>query len=1189
MGLRESLRSGGGKRGQRQHRRALRLESLEGRVLLTTPGTWQALAATNPGAGPTYGQALALLSDGTVMIQGGQNAPSNAWYDLTPAATGNTFPGTTTNTGNYVNGTWTSLAAAGTWSTPAEMRLFNVSAVLPSGKVFTIGGEYTSPDPFTGTDEIFTPSTSGGPGSWTQVPTIPTPPTSASFNSNSITGASNTSPITISANTTGNPSGSGLVNGQQVTISGVGGNTAANGTWTIAGVTATSFNLVGSTGNGTYTNGGSFGVSQFGDDPIEVLPGGKILAGYFNGPQTYIFDPATNTWSATASKLRGDSSDEETWIKLPDGSILSYDIDGSINAGAFQAQRYIPAQAITGASNTSPIVITSSNTANLQNGQQVQISGINGNTAANGVWTIAGVTATGYQLVGSTGNGAYTSGGSWAAWMDTSNPDPSNPPPILSDGPPPPSPALPNPNDLEGAELGPGFVMPNGNAIFFGGNGLTAIYNPTTNLWSAGPNMPTQPHSSTISGASNVGGGITGASNTSPITITTGSTTGLTNGDLVTLSGVTGNTAANGNWTVTNVTGTTFQLINLNGGNSTGNAAYTGGGTWFAGVTITTASTTGLNNGQLVTIAGVGGNTAANGSWTIFNLKSNSFQLVGPQGNGAYTSGGTWSTSQLSMDNAPGAMMGNGDILLNLSPLGGVGPNNGYTFPNPSFMYEFNPTDNSFTNVTPAGGISDDSDFLFMIALPSGQVLVDNELVTPGIQIYTPVGLPQPAWQPVITNIASNGGGNYTMTGTLLNGISEGGSFGDEATMATNYPVIQLTDSAGNVTYARTTNWSTNKIFAVGDTTPETVNFTLPAGKTLSDFKSVIVTSNGIPSAAASPVVLGNTDENVTIQVNPLDSTQVQVLVTNTNTVVATYPNNSPNPITVVGDANNNIVTVNEGNGVVNTPISFDGGGSPGAPGDQMILLGTSGNDLLKLTPASSTSATMSFDGSPTYSFTDINQFAFDGEAGNDTMTVDSSTSLLDLSGGIHFDGGTGDNNLELLQTGGPTQTSDTYTVITNPGQGSDVIVGAGGTQSVFFQNLAPVYDNVPSPLTVVGTPSNNTINYEQGPNSGNPAAPYNGDSTGLVTVDNFEALEFSHKTTLTLQGLNGDDTFTINNISTPTGLSAINVRGQLGNNTLVVDANSMAVLSSMITSTTGEYPGRHADCQSATTTRSSK
>ena len=42
----------------------------------------------------------------------------------------------------------------------------------------------------------------------------------------------------------------------------------------------------------------------------------------------------------------------------------------------------------------------------------------------------------------------------------------------------------------------------------------------------------------------------------------------------------------------------------------------------------------------------------------------------------------------------------------------------------------------------------------------------------------------------------------------------------------------------------------------------------------------------------------------------------VQVVVTNTNTVIATYPNNSPNPIAIVGDANNNTVTVDESNGV---------------------------------------------------------------------------------------------------------------------------------------------------------------------------------------------------------------------------------------------------------------------------------
>ncbi len=733
--------------------------------------------------------------------------------------------------------------------TPPEQRLFNTSALLPDGRLFTIGGEYTTPHPFSGTSEIFNPVTN----TWTQTALIPTPATGVRFNSTTITGASNTSPITITAVDT-----TGLTNGEKVTIGGVLGNTAANGTWTIAGLTPTTFTLTGSTGNGAYTSGGNFGVSQFGDDPIEVLPNGTVLVGWFNGPQTYIYNPTTDTWTQTGSKLRGDASDEETWLKLPDGSILSYDIFGSVNAGAFKAERYVPA---TG------------------------------------------------------------------TWVDASNLDGSNPPSLLSDGPPAASPALPNPGYLQGAELGPAFLLPNGNAMFFGGNGHTAIYNPTTNLWSAGPDMPTKPVSSTISGATNVSGSVTGASNATPIVITTTSTAGMSNGDLVTIAGVTGNTAANGNWIIQGLTATSFQLKTLNGNNSTGNGAYVSGGTWFDAIKITTASTTGLNNGQLVTIAGVGGNTAANGSWTITNLTGTSFQLVGPKGNAAYTSGGTWSSSQLSMDDAPGCIMENGHILIDVSPLGGLGANNGYTFPNPCYTYDFDPTTGIYTEVTPAGGISVNSDFLFMIALPSGQVLMDNQLGPEGTQIYTPAGQPADAWRPVITGISNDGGGNYTLHGTQLNGISEGGSFGDEATMATNYPIIQFTDFAGNVLYGTTSGWSSTGVDT--GSTPESVHFTLPAGHTsISDFASVIVTANGIPSLPASILTLGNLDENLYIRVSPTDSNFIEVWVDG-GSELATYPNNSATPIAIFGDANNNQVVVDNSYGVVNTPITFDGGGSP--------------------------------------------------------------------------------------------------------------------------------------------------------------------------------------------------------------------------------------------------------------------
>jgi hypothetical protein len=68
---------------------------------------------------------------------------------------------------------------------------------------------------------------------------------------------------------------------------------------------------------------------------------------------------------------------------------------------------------ITGASNTSPIVITSANNG-LANGATVSIGGVGGNTNANGTFTITRIDANTFSLNGTTGNGAYTSGGLWA-------------------------------------------------------------------------------------------------------------------------------------------------------------------------------------------------------------------------------------------------------------------------------------------------------------------------------------------------------------------------------------------------------------------------------------------------------------------------------------------------------------------------------------------------------------------------------------------------------------------------------------------------------------------------------------------------------------------------------------------------------------------------------------------------------
>lgn len=70
---------------------------------------------------------------------------------------------------------------------------------------------------------------------------------------------------------------------------------------------------------------------------------------------------------------------------------------------------------------------------------------------------------------------------------------------------------------------------------------------------------------------------VTGATNATPIVVTA-SGHGLSNGEVVTIEGVGGNTAANGTFLAANVSGATFELTDLTGANVAGNGAYTSGG-----------------------------------------------------------------------------------------------------------------------------------------------------------------------------------------------------------------------------------------------------------------------------------------------------------------------------------------------------------------------------------------------------------------------------------------------------------------------------------------------------------------------------------------------------------------------------------------------------------------------------------
>lgn len=68
--------------------------------------------------------------------------------------------------------------------------------------------------------------------------------------------------------------------------------------------------------------------------------------------------------------------------------------------------------AVTGAvNNGSGLIRVTLASSKFRDGDRVTISGVNGTTEANGVWTLIRITATTFDLTGSAFSHAYTSGG----------------------------------------------------------------------------------------------------------------------------------------------------------------------------------------------------------------------------------------------------------------------------------------------------------------------------------------------------------------------------------------------------------------------------------------------------------------------------------------------------------------------------------------------------------------------------------------------------------------------------------------------------------------------------------------------------------------------------------------------------------------------------------------------------------
>jgi uncharacterized repeat protein (TIGR01451 family) len=192
-------------------------------------------------------------------------------------------------------------------------------------------------------------------------------------------------------------------------------------------------------------------------------------------------------------------------------------------------------------------------------------------------------------------------------------------------------------------------------------------------------------------------------------------------------------------------------------------------------------------------------------------------------------------------DSAGAAGTLNGHVLMAVGIWASTG--------NTTHVFEYDPAApvaSSLTDVTPASpNLSTTVPYVTrMLVLPSGQVLFDDG--SSQLYVYTPQGLPQAAWKPTITSVVTNGS-HFTLSGTQLNGISAGASYGDDAEMDTNYPIVQLKakDGSGKVYFARTTNWSSTGV-ATGSL-PVSTDFSLPAYMPFGTY-SLSVVANGIAS-----------------------------------------------------------------------------------------------------------------------------------------------------------------------------------------------------------------------------------------------------------------------------------------------------------------------------------------------------
>ena len=537
--------------------------------------------------------------------------------------------------------------------------------------------------------------------------------------------------------------------------------------------------------------------------------------------------------------------------------------------------------------------------------------------------------------------------------------------------------------------------------------------------------------------------------------------------------------------------------------------------------------------------------TGANGVTAFYTPSTNSW-AAGPAIPNGYVA-----------SDDPGAVLPNGHVLLAASPLGTLNAAGGYTFPAGTKVYEFDPTANnnfgSYVDDTPAIAGFDVAGInayqTAMLVLPNGNVLMCND--SGEILDYSPAVGTNPAWQPGITSIVNGSGGNvFTLTGYRLNGTSEGAAYGDDAQMSTDYPIVELIDQYGTLTYAKTFNWTTTTVSAAGDTTPETVQFTLPPGDAVGAYR-VAVCANGIISPFMLDVQMGAaTTTNLAIQAN---ANPAYLDVVANGSVVASFNYSLFSSLMISGDNLSDLIVINDA--TLTVPTTVDGGDANDfirmeTSGGSATFYGGNGNDDFDFSYYARNLSNVS-------TFTSVY-----GGAGTDNIFVydNASTSTNTYSIGNLFVSRPGFNgfayssDVEALTVTTGTA-SDTVNITSTSSATSVYLSSTGGIDSVNIGSSHSVQGILGS-IIVQNPPSYSNVSIDDGSDSSPRNSVLSATSlTGLApaaiswTLANLNALNIS--------GGSGGNYFYV--IATPSNPHGVSTQLQTGAGNDSVDIEQMS------------------------------